>query len=238
MMMTFTHGLMFLTVLAAAATTFAAEDGDRTVDFHEGEWDRSAWTPIRLVEHDQTATFVQRPDSVGNDSFTAEQIAGKFDNILLMTDSGQTAGQIELTFTIGPEHGAAPALFLTPEVEDGVLRSALTVFVADYTMAIWWARADPQTGKTTYTHLVRMNRWSQPGEKHVLRCRVQPHGDRGVNVALQLDDSDVVVLYQRDMPRAFNSRVGIWGCHGTCDFYQIHFLREGNLPWSAKPPTD
>ncbi len=233
-----TIALRFALLTALAAGALAADDPLRTIDFGEGRWDRAAWTPVRLMEHDKTAVFVQRPDSLGNDDFTAEQKKAKLDNILLMTDSKLAKGQIELTFTIGPQHGTAPAIFITPEVKDGVLQSALTVFVANYTMAVWWAQADPQTGRTNYTHLVRMNRWSEPGRKHVLRCRVARHGDNGLNVALQLDDSDVIEVRRRDMNKPFNSRVGIWGCHGACDFHQIRFLREGNLPWSAKRPAN
>jgi hypothetical protein len=234
--MTFSYPLTLLVMLALPTMALAAEQVDRTIDFREGQWDRSAWTPLRLIHQPEPGVFEQRAESIGNGAFTDEQKKAALDNVLLMTDAGAGAQQIELTFTIGPERGAAPAIFLTPKVENGVLQSALAVFVADYTMAVWWAQADAETGKMTYTHLVRMNRWSQPGERHVLRCRFAPRGDTAYDVLLQLDDSDVIAVYRRDTAEPFDWRVGIWGCHGTCDFHELRILREGTLPWSGERP--
>lgn len=225
--------LLLLTIFVAPL----ALGEDRTIDFANGKWDKTAWTPVRLAPQTEALHFAQREKSLGNDDFTAAQKKTRTDNILLVTDAKQTDGQVELTFKIGPQSGAAPTLMLSPTVKDGRLDSALIVCVANYTMAVWWARFDADSGKMTYKPLVRMNRWSQPGDKHVLRCRVKKVDDRNYDVALQLDDSDTIMLSQRDAPEPLNSNIGIWGCHGQCEFYQVRLLEKGTLPWEARPPS-
>jgi len=173
--------------------------------------------------------LIQKPDCLGTVGFTDEQKTAHQDNVLLMTDTGTTEGEIAVTFTIGPERGTAPGLFLSPKVKDGVVRSAVCMFVADYTIAIWYATTDPKTNKTKYKHLVRLARGFKTGKKHVLRCRFSK---RRKSIAVQIDDSDVIVL--RDLE--INSRVGIWGCHGTCDYYQAVIRSGGTLPWTGKKP--
>jgi hypothetical protein len=45
-----------------------------------------------------------------------------------------------------------------------------------------------------------------------------------------------VILF-RDFDLDVNSRIGIWGCHGTCNFYQIRFPATPTLEWSASNPA-
>jgi len=243
MMVTIRHASprkrMLLAVFALAlaqitvGNALAAEPNDapESVVFAAGKWDRSSWTPLRLPHHSSTPQLIQRELSLGTDTFTAEQKKGKLDNVLLMTDTGITEGQFEVTFTIGPERGTAPGFFLGPVVQDGVFKQGISVFVASYTMAVWLAETDEAAGETTYKHLARINRWTTPGEKHVFRCRFSKKRD---SVALQVDDADVLML--RKVGCEINSKVGICGCHGTCDFYDFKVSPKGTLPWSAQEP--
>jgi len=209
----------------------AKQKGNLKVSFAQGAWDRSLWTPLRLPHQSSTPQFIQRKDSLGTGAFTAAQRKQKLDNVLLMFDTGLTEAQFEVEFSIGPEHGTAPGFFLAPTVKDGVLDQAVCVFVASYTVATWLATTDPKTGKTTYKHLARLNRWRDPGKRHVFRCR---YSARRNAVLLQVDDSDVLML--RDVGARPNTKIGIWGCHGTCDFYRLLVRPGGNLPWAATPP--
>ena len=207
------------------------DDGERTISFAEGQWDAAQWTPLRLPLHPEVQTLVQRPDCLGTNSFTQEQIKQKLDNVLLMTDSGTDEGEFEVVFRIGPEKGTAPGVFLSPTCTGDALETGIAVFVADYTMAVWMVKTDPETRETQYDLLVWLARWQDPGVQHVLRCR---YSKARKMVALQVDDSDVVVL--RLPEHEINSRVGIWGCHGTCDYYSLTIRPGGKLPWSGTPP--
>ena len=42
--------------------------------------------------------------------------------------------------------------------------------------------------------------------------------------------------FERLPDHEINSKVGIWGCHGTCDFYRMTIRSGGTLPWSGAPP--
>ena len=222
-----------LAVVCVLATTIWAADGGakpvKVVDFGKGKWQAAEWTPLRLPHQPQTAAFEQKPHALGTRSFTKEQTRQHLDNVLLMTDTGTTEGEIAVTFTIGPERGTAPGLLLFPKVKDGVMVESLCLFVADYTMAVWKATTDPATNKTKYEPVFRFARYSEPGPKHVVRCR---YTKRRRSVALQIDDSDVVVIRGIDI----NTKAGIWGCHGTCDFYRFEVRGDGTLPWSGKKP--
>lgn len=206
----------------------AKKPGTGNISFAQGAWDRSRWTPVRLPHQLTTPAFIQRKDSLGTDSFTAGQRKKKLDNVLLLFDTGMGEGQFEVEFRIGPERGTAPGFFLAPTVTDGVLDQAVCVFVASYTMAAWLATTNRETGETTYKHLARLNRWSEPGKRHVFRCRYSAKRNA---LLLQVDDSDVLML--RDVGARPNTKIGIWGCHGTCDYYRLQVLPGGNLPWSA-----
>ncbi len=221
--------LISATLLVAQLAATGAEE--RTISFAEGQWDAAAWTPLRLPLHPQVQTFIQRPESLGTNSFTQQQREQHLDNVLLMTDSGTDEGEFEVVFRIGPERGTAPGVFLSPACSGDALETAIAVFVADYTMAVWLVTTDPETRETQYDHLVRLARWQDPSVQHVLRCR---YSNARKMVALQVDDSDVVIL--RLPEHEINSEIGIWGCHGTCDFYSLTIRPDGTLPWSGAPP--
>lgn len=227
------RALAALVLMVSVASTVALAEGTaRTISFAQGQWEPAQWVPLRLPLHPEVQTFTQRPDCIGTNSFTPEQIKQHLDNVLLMTDSGTVEGQFEVVFRIGPEKGTAPGVFLSPTWEGDALLGGLAVFVADYTMAVWRVYTDPQTRETKYEHLVRVNRYREPGVQHVLRCR---YSNARKSVALQVDDSDVIMLRFPDME--INSYIGIWGCHGTCDFFSVTMMEGGTLPWSATPPV-
>lgn len=208
-----------------------AQDEERTVSFAEGAWDPAEWTPLRLPMQPEPLTFVQRPGSLGTTSFTPEQTRQGLDNVILMTDTGTDEGEFEVTFRIGPEKGTAPGMLLSPRLDGDVLETGIAVFVADYTMAVWLVSTNAETRVTEYEHLVRLARWQDPAVEHVLRCRWSKARRM---VALQIDDSDVVIL--RFAAHEINSQIGIWGCHGTCDYYRLTMRPGGTLPWQGTPP--
>jgi len=220
-----------LPVAMVCASCALAAAPDKTVTFAEEKWDASKWTPVRLPSHEKVGAFIQRADSVGTHSFTKEEKKKHLDNVILMTDSETTEGEFEVEFRIGPEKGTAPGVLLSPTWQDDALHTGIAVFVADYTMAAWLFRTNAETGKTEYTHLVRLARWQDPAVKHVLRCR---YSKKRKSVALQVDESDTVLL--RFPNHAINSYIGIWGCHGTCDYYRITMRQGGTLEWSGKAP--
>jgi len=113
-----------------------------------------------------------------------------------------------------------------------VLQSCIGVFVADHIVACWEAQLDATGTRLTWKPLVQLARWQEHDTKHVLRCRFNA-GAKKTQLALQIDDSEVFVLKLLEFPG--NSRIGIWGCHGTCDFYEIQFLTTGTLPWEGEP---
>lgn len=226
-----TSRLLVVCAILAVASGICAQE--QTTSFAEGEWDAGRWTPLRLPLHETVATLTQKPDCLGTVGFTDEQKTAHQDNVLLMTDTGMDEGELEVTFRIGPEPGTAPGIFLSPTYTGDALETGVAVFVADYTMAVWLVSTDPDTRETKYEHLVRMNRWSDPAEMHTLRCR---WSKRSSSVALQIDDSDVVMLRLPD--HEINSQVGIWGCHGTCDYYNLATRADGTLPWKAEAPGE
>ncbi|MEW6360404.1 MAG: hypothetical protein AB1696_29005 [Planctomycetota bacterium] len=225
---------LFFAVAFLSASTLTAQEkkaAERTITFAKGQWDASEWTPIRLVEHSTTATFAQKPDCIGTNSFTEEERKKHLDNVLLMVDSKTTEGEFEVEFRIGPEPGTAPGVFLSPVAKDGVVQTTICVFVADYTMAAWMAKADPEAGKTNYTPLVRTATWQDPSKKHVVRCR---YSKKSKSVVLKLDDGDALIL--RFPEYELNPFIGVWGCHGTSDFYRITIREGGTLPWKGEAP--
>lgn len=223
--------LGMLSHLAAVGAEGGQPEEGRTVTFAEGHWDAERWTPLRLPSHESTATFIQKPDCIGTNSFTEEEKKKHLDNVLLMTDTGTTEGEFEVVFRIGEERGTAPGVFLSPTCTGDALETAIVVFVADYTMAVWRVETDPETRETSYVHLVRLARWQDPTVKHVFRCR---YSKSRKSVALRIDESDVVVLRFPD--HEINSRIGIWGCHGPCDYYSVTMKPGGTLEWSGHAP--
>lgn len=216
-------------LLCALALPLGAATGE--VSFARGQWDTNRWTALRLPHQKSLREFVQREASLGTQAFTAAEIKAQLDNVLLMTDTGTAEGEFAVTFALAADHGTAPGIFLAPTVKEGVLDAAIAVFVASYTMAVWTAQADPATGATQYKHLVRVNRWTEPNQKHVLRCRYSKSRN---SVVLRLDQGDPVLL--RDVGLTPNALIGIWGCHGPCDFFSISFPPKPTLEWSASAP--
>jgi hypothetical protein len=65
----------------------------------------------------------------------------------------------------------------------------------------------------------------------VLRCRFS----KAQNAFLvRLDQGDTIMF--KDVGVEVNSLIGIWGCHGPCDFYQIRLISKPELEWSASKP--
>lgn len=220
-----------IAMVALAVLPALAQEAERTISFAEGQWNADEWTALKLPLHPEVQTFIQRPDSLGTTSFTDEEKKQHLDNVLMMTDSGTDEGEFEVVFRIGPEKGTAPGVFLSPTFTGDALETGIAVFVADYTMAVWLVSTDPETRETEYEHLVRLARWQDPTVEHILRARWSRARSM---VALQVDESDVVVL--RFPEHEINSQVGIWGCHGTCDFYSMTIREGGTLPWSGTAP--
>ena len=57
-------------VWAAGSAKKGQATPDRTISFAKGRWDAGEWTPLRLPSHEKTATFVQKPDCIGTNTFT------------------------------------------------------------------------------------------------------------------------------------------------------------------------
>ncbi|MCC7300994.1 MAG: hypothetical protein IT583_07940 [Verrucomicrobia bacterium] len=200
------------------------------VSFATAKWNPDQWTPIRLPHQKTLRTFIQRDESLGTEKFPADEIKAHLDNVLLMADTGTGEGEFEVVFSLSEEKGTAPGIFLSPVLKDGVLDTSLAIFVASYTMAVWSTEIDPVAGETKYKHLVRMNRWNEPNRKHVLRCRYSKSRSA---VLIRLDQADTIMI--KDIP--VNSRIGIWGCHGPCDFYSVSFIQNPVLEWAASDPN-
>ena len=226
--------LLVITASEARAGDTPDEAGSGTItSFAEGKWDAAKWTPVRLPHQKKLKTFTQRDESIGVTAFTAAEKKNRLDNVLLMADTGTAEGEFEVSFSLSEQSGTAPGVFLAPTVRDGVLDTSIALFVASYTMAVWKTEIDPATGETKYTHLVRVNRWTEPNRKHVLRCRFSRKRDA---VVIRLDQSDPIML--RNVGIEMNSLMGVWGCHGPCDFYSVTFIREPILEWAASAPKE
>lgn len=206
--------------------------GEMLANFARNQWDATRWIPVRLPHQPAARTFVQREASLGTEEFTPDEIQHQQDNVLLMIDTQVDEGEFEVVFSLSETKGTAPGLFLSPVVKDGVVEKAFTLFVASYTMAFWRAETDPQTGKTRYPPLARLNSWQEPNRQHVLRCRFS----KAQNAFLiRLDQGDTIMF--KEVGVEVNSRIGIWGCHGPCDFYQVRMIAQPELEWSASKPT-
>lgn len=221
--------LMHVAALTAMLTLTAAAHEGHDSTFAPDQWHPQDWTAVRLIDQQDPPTFRQEDDAIAVGPFTAEQKKAYDDNALLMTDTGLADGQIDVTFSAG--QSGAPGIFLAPVIEDGVITGGIGVFVARYTMAVWRITVDKENGKTNYEHLARLSDWTEPGEKHVLRCR---WSKAGKTIALQVDDRSVLVF--RNLPDALDGRVGIWGCHDVSRFYEMKVTTRPTLPWNASAP--
>jgi hypothetical protein len=218
--------MLLVMTSAAPGQEALAQDVDCAISFAEGQWDADEWTPLKLPAHPEVQPFLQRSDCIGVDDFSGAEKKQHLDNVLLMRDTHTVEGEFEVTFGIG--EGAAPGVFLSPTIEGNALTEGIAVFVADYTMAVWMVTTDPETLETEYEHLVRLARYQDPAERHVVRAR---WSKARRTVALQVDDSSVVVLRFPD--HEINSQVGIWGCHARSDFYSMTIRDGGTLPWKG-----
>jgi hypothetical protein len=223
----------------ALLASFIIAAGDFTLNFSKGKWEESAWTSVTVLpsKKNEQAQFVSKPveftqkDDCVSVSFSPEQLKAGGDNALIIIDTKNPQGEFEVSFTIGKEKGTAPGICISPTYgEDKVLESCYAVFVADYTMAVWYAEVDRATGTMKYTHLARLSRWQDPDKKHTIRCRYEK-----TSFSLKVDDSDIVLF---NYAKGFipNSKIGIWGCHGTCEFYALDVKSKGTLPLSGVKP--
>ena len=199
-----------------------------SVNFARGQWEAAKWISLRLPNQAVPRTFDQQDDCIANGPFAAEEIKQQLDNVVLVTDTGINPGEVTLTFSMGEEPGTAPGLLIGPEYRDGVLVSGTVIFVTFDRAVVWDYTADPATKKFKYTHLFQFSRWFAPGEKHVITCRF------GNYIALRVDQSDTIVLRNRKV----NSKVGIWGCHGSGRFYSLVIARSNTLAWTASKPPE
>ena len=219
---TATLALAVAGVTAGAAAAAEPERApDLTINFARTQWDRSVWSPLRLPHQQKPSELVQRDESVGTEEFSHEETKQQLDNAVLMFDPGATEAELQVVFTIGPQKGTAPGFALFPTVEGNELRTAIGVFVADYTMAVWRATKDVEAGKTAYEHLARLNRTNEAGPKHTFTCH---YSKKRRSIRMRVDDSDEVEVRLRD--GEVNSRIALWGCHGVCDFFELKLWRK------------
>ena len=237
--------LLFACVICALP--LLAEEAKVTViKFEKDAWDPAQWTPVRMANQAEAKALVQLDGAIGTtmETFTRADYGTETDNAILLYDLGTTEAEVAVTLTMGKNAGghgyACPGLCISPVVKDGVVVSSIAVFVADYTMAVWW-QTTGEDGKTVgYRHLVQLGRWSDPGKPHVLRCRISK---KEGSVALKLDDADVVVLTYvgnktyGSVPDPVNSLVGLWGCHGECAFREMTISEPGTLPFMVRTPV-
>lgn len=237
--------LRLLACCLCALPLLAEETNVTTIKFEKGAWDPAKWTPVRMANQAEAKTLVQLDGAVGTtmETFTRADYNAETDNAILLYDLGTTEAEIAVTLTMGKNVGgrgyACPGLCISPVVKDGVVVSSIAVFVADYTMAVWWQTTGADGKTVGYRHLVQLGRWSDPDKPHVLRCRISKQAG---SVAFQLDDADVVVLTYignktyGSVPDPVNSLVGLWGCHGECTFREMTITEPGTLPFMVRTP--
>ena len=223
---------MISVVIVLCIVTATAKAADTVIDFTSGGWDKSKWQtikcyPVKPVEKLKDFEFVQKPQFISFDC-TAEDVKRGDDNCLMVYDTGSSDVEFEVVFESGKGH---PGIAISPEISvDGIIAKTYCAFVADYTMAIWYAEADAALKTSKYSHLVRMSRWQPMFQKHKISCRINKKG-----FAIKVDDSDTMVIYfQKDFKP--NSKIGIWGCHGQSNFYSVTIKEKPSLLFSAVAP--
>jgi len=224
----------------------AEETKVTVIKFDKGAWDAAKWTPVRMANQAQMKTLVQLDGAVGTttDTFSKADYNAETDNAISLYDLGVTEAEIAVTMTMGKNVGGAgyacPGLCISPVVKDGMVVSSIAVFVADYTMAVWYQTTGADGNTVCYRHLVQLGRWSNPTKPHVLRCRIS---NKEQSVAFKLDDADVVVLSfignanYGSVADPVNSLVGLWGCHGECAFREMTITAPGTLPFMVPTPA-
>lgn len=214
--------------------------------FTKGSWDPAKWTPARMANQEHARNLVQLDGAVGTtlQTFTQADYNAETDNAILLYDLGTTEAEVAVTFTMGKGLGggdshSCPGLCISPQFKDGLVESSIAVFAADYTMAIWYQSTDKDGKTVLYRHLAQYGRWFDPQKPHVLRCRISK---KESSVAVQLDDSDAIVLQfignktYGSVDQPVNSLIGLWGCHGECAFKEMTISTPGTLPFLGKAP--
>lgn len=231
--------VLFVTVFAGAAATEKKAD-IRIISFSKGKWDQSKWFPVRQPNQQKPRLFLYHADSIGTtlESFEKDDYNQEKDNAILVTDTGLTEGQIELTFKAGAGFRkgsySCPGIAISPVIVDGIAIKMIGVFVASYGVVPWMYTAGTQKQPCRYIAMAAICRSIDMTKKHLLRCRFSK---KRKAIALQIDDSDVLVFKYLGNPKIgrfnleVNSKIGIWGCHGVCDFYEMKILTEPTLPF-------
>jgi len=236
--------ILFMLICCLCALPLWAEEAKVTViKFTEGAWDPAQWTPARMANQAEAKRLVQLDGAVGTtlETFSKADYNAEVDNAIALYDLGTTEAEIAVTVTMGKNAGgrgyACPGLCVSPVVKDGMVVSSIAVFVADYTMAVWYQTTGADGKTVCYRHLVQLGRWSDPAKPHVLRCRISK---KEQSVAFKLDDADVVVLSfignpnYGSVPDSVNSVIGLWGCHGECAFREMTVTTPGTLPFIVR----
>jgi len=228
-----------LTAAAVSAADQQANPAATVISFAKGGWDSAKWTPVRMANQARTNVFAQLDGAIGTtmETFSKADYGAETDNAIMLYDLGTNEVEVAVTFTIGKGFNgySCPGLCLCPQFDkEGVLESSIAVFVADYTMAVWYQSTGADGKTVLYKHLTQLARWSDPAKPHVLRCRLSK---REASVALKLDDADPVVIAfignktYGSVPQPVGSLIGLWGCHGECAFRQMAIAREPALPF-------
>jgi hypothetical protein len=232
-------------VLCIAAVAAAGNNSDVNAPaltrFTAGGWDPAQWTGVRMANQPSPKAIVQLKDGIGTtgETFSNDDYAKECDNALLLHDLHAPDAEIEVTFTIGRGFSGAscPGICLAPSVRDGLMDSSIAIFVADYTMAVWYQDTAPDGKTVRYRHLAQLARHSDPARRHVLRCR---YSIPEASIALKLDDADPVAFCFIGNPalsfveRKLNTVVGLWGCHGACTFHEMSVRVPGRLPFMVR----
>ena len=230
--------LIVVAALLIACGAQAEEAKPITIRFAKGAWDPAKWTPARQINQAAPFTLSQLDGAIGTTAatFTREDYNAERDNAILLYDLGTTEAQVDVTFTIGKGFGgtSSPGLCIAPQVENGLVKSCIGVFVADYTMALWRYDIDADGKTLRIAHLAQFGRWTDVTKPHVLRVRMSK---KEQSLAFQLDDSDVLVFTYvghktyGSIPLEINSLVGLWGCHGEGTFKDMTISTPGTLPF-------
>lgn len=228
-------GILFLVMIALEPSRSKAADSVSeglsnmvSVDFGEERWDRSRWRALRLVNQDAPQIFSQSRESLFSDAFSSDEIKRGLDNALLATQIDQSNGEIRVTFSVGPEPGAAAGVFIGKDCSADVFFSGTVVFVADNRLAVWSVESDRASKTVKYTHLGQLAHAFKVGQKHVLKYSFDGKG----NIAVSVDNTDVLSFRNCQV----GSTLGIWGCHGSTSFFAADIGKVSTLS-SVSPKT-
>ncbi len=199
-----------------------------SADFGSDKWDKSKWRALRLANQDAPQAFLQNPDSLST-SFSSTLIKQQMDNALLAAEIGPPAGELQVTFSIGPEPGAAAGVFVGKTCSADVFYGGTVMFVANNRLAVWSVESDQNSKAVKYTHLGQLAHPFSEGEKHVLKCSFDEKG----NIAVSVDNTDVLSFRNCQV----GSTLGIWGCHGSTTFFTAAVRKIPTLDptWRSAP---